>query len=214
MASGTAPGPAAASPAPPAGSPPSGGTGLTSAEGPDRPYLHAAEPRWTQLADLQRVVQVARLDQVVAADGLLGLHERAVGNHVAANRGGRAGRLQRPAFDDLSALFRDLLGEAHVRLHHLLEHIGRGGGVSVLVLGDEDQIFGHADHPSGARSALAAGLLSGALLPGTLCGFSSLPTIGPPRNRQPDQPCQADRAVARSACARNACTAAAGSLAP
>src|SRR5262249_31675385 len=79
-------------------------------EDPDGPYLHAAEPRWAQLADLQCVVQVARLDQVVAADGLLGLDERAVGDHVAANRGGRAGRLQRPALDDLPALFRDLLG--------------------------------------------------------------------------------------------------------
>src|SRR5215469_17045566 len=198
MASGTAPGPAAVpSPAPPTGSPPPGGTELMSVEHPDRPHLDAAEPRWAQLADLQRVVQVARLDQVVAADGLLGLDERAVGDYVAANRGGRAGRLQRPALDDLPALFRDLLGEAHVRLHHLLEHVGCSGGVSVLILGDEDQVFGHADHPSVAR-----------------CGFSSIPTIGLPRNRQPDQPCQADRAVARWACARSACTAAAGSLAP
>ena len=39
-------------------------------------------------------------------------------------------------------------------------------------------------------------------------------TIGLPRNRQADQPCQADRAVARSACSRSAWTAVAGSSAP
>src|SRR5262249_26283164 len=60
----------------------------------DRPDLDAAEARGAELGDVERVVQVARIDQVVAAQGLLGLDEGAVGHDVAADGRRGAGRLE------------------------------------------------------------------------------------------------------------------------
>ena len=66
-------------------------------------------------ADLDRLVQVPGLDQVEAAQLLLGLGERAVGGgHLAvAHPDGRGGlrRLQRVAAEVVAALL-DVLGEA------------------------------------------------------------------------------------------------------
>ena len=61
----------------------------------------------TCLASAMRLVEVGGLDQVVAAEGLLGLRERPVGDAnrraVLADRGGGGGRLQRVAAAQLRA---------------------------------------------------------------------------------------------------------------
>src|SRR5690348_10367697 len=134
-ASATAAADSSPGPAPLSAWPPSGpGSGFTPAalmparclplrEDHDRPDLDAAEPRRAQLGDVERVVQVARIDQVVAAQRLLGLDERAVGHDVAADGGRGGGRLEGVAADELAALLPHLLREAVVRLHDLLEHV-------------------------------------------------------------------------------------------
>src|SRR5438552_2786867 len=150
------------------------------------------------------MVQVARVDQVVAAQRLLGLHEGAVGHDVAADGRRGAGRLEGVTGDELAALLAYLLREAVVRLHDLLEHVWCRGGVAVLVLIDQDQVFGHHGCPSGVST-----------------GVVTTPTIGAARDRHfpvrfcvwMGQRAQAACTVARSAWARSAWTAAAGSSA-
>src|SRR5262249_18740615 len=135
---GSTPPPASSSASlpPPHPGPPGGGEPLTSAQHHDRPHLDAPEAGRADRREVQGGARVTRRDQVVAAYGLFGLNERAVGHHVAPDGGGGGRGLQGPALDDLAALRRDLLGEPAVCLHHLLEHVGRGGGVCVLVLTD------------------------------------------------------------------------------
>src|SRR5215467_12168336 len=134
----------------------------------ERPDLNAAEPRRAELGDVERVVQVARLDQVVAAQRLFGLDEGAVGHDVAADGRRGAGRLEGVAGDELAALLAHLLREAVMRLHDLLEHVWCRGGVALLVLIDQDQVFGHDGCPSGV-----------------LMGAITTPTIGAARDRHP-----------------------------
>src|SRR5438132_904048 len=105
--------------------------------------------RGAELAELERLVEVARLDQVVASERFLGLGERPVGDDVAADRGGGRGRLQRVAAEDRAAGGDDLLGEAPVGLHHRLPEVGRRGGVGLFIFVDEDHVLGHGVSSSG-----------------------------------------------------------------
>src|SRR4029079_6333893 len=75
----------------------------------DRPHVDAAEPRRRDLRrPLDRVVQVARFDQVVAAELLLRFGERAVRGRdlpvAHADGGGGADRLQGVAAQVVAAL--------------------------------------------------------------------------------------------------------------
>src|SRR4051794_31804373 len=87
----------------------------------DRADLHGAEPgRRDPGGDLDRVVRVARLDQVEAAELLLGLRERTIGGRgpsVPDPHGrGRAHRLEGvPA--EIVAAPPDGIAEAEVFLH-------------------------------------------------------------------------------------------------
>src|SRR5262249_643785 len=94
--------------------------------------------------DLDGVVQVARLDQVVAAELLFRLRERPVGGrrlpvaHAHRRRGRR--RLERVAAQIVTALL-DALGEGVVLAHHLL-HLGLGRAFpELLVAVDQAQVF-------------------------------------------------------------------------
>src|SRR6266545_837097 len=65
--------------------------GIASHEVPDRPDLETTEGVGHLLGELDRLVQVGRLDQVEAAERLLGLEERSVGDGAVG--------LDRPAGD-------------------------------------------------------------------------------------------------------------------
>src|SRR6476646_2269651 len=109
----------------------------------DRAHLDPAERRRAQAADLQGVVEVLGLDEVEAAERLLGLRERAVGDDVAADRGGGGGRLQGVAAQDLPTELDHLLGEPVVRRHRLLPDAGVRVVVAGLVLVAQDQVLSH-----------------------------------------------------------------------
>src|SRR5256714_4574128 len=88
----------------------------TLRKGHDRTHFDGAEARARDLrGDGDGLVQIGRLDQVVAAQLLLRLGEGAVGSQALAvahaHRGGRVGRLQRVAAFDLSG---ELLPEGAV----------------------------------------------------------------------------------------------------
>jgi hypothetical protein len=88
----------------------------------DRANLDAAAGGRAQLGDLDGVVEVARLDDVEAAEGLLGLDERAVRHRAATlDRGGRRrGRERLPARDgptELETCLTNLLCASSTALH-------------------------------------------------------------------------------------------------
>src|ERR1700691_46917 len=109
----------------------------------DRPHLDAAERRRAQLCVLEGVVEIAGLDQVGAAERLLGLGEWPVGRDVVTDGGGGARRLQRVATEHLSALLADLLREPPVRLPGRLPDFRPAFRVAALALIDKDQVLGH-----------------------------------------------------------------------
>jgi len=67
--------------------------------------------RLGHLAVVERLVERVDVDQVVAAERLLGLDERTVGHEVVADGGRRRGGLQCVATQHRGALLDDLLGE-------------------------------------------------------------------------------------------------------
>src|SRR5207253_4352895 len=98
----------------------------------DGPDLHGPEPRRRDARrDADRLVEVLRLDQVVAADALRRLGERSVGHHPLplpqAHRGRGRDRLERVAGPVVPAL-RDRVGELPVlRVDPLPLAIGEAG---------------------------------------------------------------------------------------
>src|SRR6266704_884586 len=138
-----------------------------------RPDLDPAGGSRALLGERDGLVQVGRLDDVEAAQGLLGLHERPVGDGgvarlPAADRGGRGRRLKGLAGEDLAALLHDTLCERPVLLHHLVPVRGARVLEVGLVSIDEQEILCYL------------GLL------GRRCGSNTYPTNGPPLNRQPE----------------------------
>src|SRR5580692_5489398 len=109
----------------------------------DRPHLDAAERRRAELCDLEGVIEIAGLDQVVAAERLLGLGERRIVKKKVADGGGGAGRLQRVAAEHLAALLADLLREPPVRLPGRLPDFRPALRVAALALIDQDQVLAH-----------------------------------------------------------------------
>src|SRR6202034_1303786 len=109
----------------------------------DSRHLYAADRRRTELGDLEGVIEIAGLDQVVAAERLLGLGERPVGHDVVTDGGGGARRLQRVAAQHLAALLADLLREPPVRLPGRLPDFRPAFRVAALALIDKDQVLGH-----------------------------------------------------------------------
>src|ERR1022692_4503050 len=91
------------------------------------------------------MVKIPRLDQIEAAEGLLGLGERPIGDHVTADRGSGAGWLERVAADNRAALLADLLGEPPVCLRRRLPGIRAAIGVALLSLVDQDRVLSHGD---------------------------------------------------------------------
>jgi hypothetical protein len=97
--------------------------------------------------DLNDAIQVASkilgVDQVIAAELLFRLGERAVGGrHLAvanAHGGRRLNRLQGFAADVVAGLF-DPLGKREVLAHHGVGLVLRHGGPGLLVVVDEAQV--------------------------------------------------------------------------
>src|SRR6266498_3338822 len=112
-----------------------------------RAHLDAAVRRGAELGDLQGVVKIPGLDQVGAAERLLGLSERPVRDDVVADRRGGGRGLQRVAADNPAAPLAYLAREAVMCLHGRLPHLGRCGHVGVFVLVDEDHVLSHASLP-------------------------------------------------------------------
>ena len=73
----------------------------------------------------ERVVEVAGLEDVDAAEDLLRLDERAVGDRVAADRRRRVRVLERQPGDDPPALLGDPRRQVHVALHDLRREVRR-----------------------------------------------------------------------------------------
>src|SRR5262249_7590083 len=114
-------------------------------EDDDRPHLDRAVLRARDAGgDRKRLVGILRVDQVVAAELLLRLGERAVGDerltvpHADGRR--RPGRLQRIARDHVSALL-DRLGESHVGGHDLVLLVLGCALPAVLVAVDQTQVL-------------------------------------------------------------------------
>src|SRR6266545_628281 len=113
-----------------------------------RPDLDPARGRRALLREGDGLVQVGGLDDVEAAQGLLGLHERPIGDDLvpglpAAHRGGRGGGLAGLAGEDLAALLDHALRKRPVGLHHLVPRLG-GRVLEVrLVPIDEQEILCH-----------------------------------------------------------------------
>src|SRR5688572_3420240 len=110
-----------------------------------RPHLDRAEPRRRNARrDLDRLVQVLGLDEVVAAQLLLRLGERAIGGrrlpvpHPHRHRGLR--RVERIAADVLACLL-DVVGEREVLTHDRVRLVLRPRRPVALVLVDQAQVF-------------------------------------------------------------------------
>src|SRR5271166_2850420 len=106
----------------------------------DRAVLRPRNPRGNR----NRLVEIFRLNQVVAAELLLGFREWPVRHYrlavAHANRGGRRGLLERIAALVLPAL-REVLREDHI----FLEHLALLGGVHLFsvrfAVVDQKQVF-------------------------------------------------------------------------
>src|SRR5580700_3953004 len=109
----------------------------------DRPDLDAAEERRAELGYLERVIEIARLDDVVTAQHLLGLGEGAVGHDVAPDAGRGRRRVKPLAADHGPAELADLPVKPHVRFHHLLFPGGVHGRVGGFLLVNQDHVLRH-----------------------------------------------------------------------
>src|SRR5689334_16497840 len=89
----------------------------------NRPDLHAARWRGAELGDLERVVEVAGVQDVVAAERLLGLGERSVGHDAVPDGRRRGARRQAGAAEQGAAQLADLLGEGRVGVEHRGERL-------------------------------------------------------------------------------------------
>ena len=96
------------------------------------------------LGERERLVEVGAVDDVVAAERLLGLDERPVGENrtaVGLAHGRRRGRRgQGLAADDGGARRDDRGRPGVVRLHHLVPVLGGDVGVAALVAVDEEHV--------------------------------------------------------------------------
>jgi hypothetical protein len=101
-------------------------TGSSSGPRPGEPRRRRRGRGRAQLGDLDGVVEVARLDDVDAVEGLLGLDERAVRHRAATlDRGGRRrGRQRLPARQGPTER-EDLLDELAVGVDHRGPRLGR-----------------------------------------------------------------------------------------
>src|SRR5258706_4220405 len=118
------------------------------ADRPDRPHLDRADaPRRDARGDLDRLVQVLRLDEVEADEDLLGLGERPVGHRDLAaahpHRGGARHRLQRLRGEAVAALADRLVVLEAIRDRH--------GGDGLLLAVDEAEVF-HQAKSSASKS--------------------------------------------------------------